>query len=382
VPETSPGSLGMQMDNPFFDNYQPMSVIMPWMKLLSSLFPSHVEMTTIGSTYENRPIPALRIGSPPAAGSERRKTILITAGSHAREWIGVSTANYIAYHLITSYGRDSVVTKLVDDFDWLFIPVLNVDGYVYTWEHDRLWRKNRQNTPLRFCPGVDLDRGWGFQWDGEYAKENPCSESFPGESAFQAFESNVLANWTRNEKDSNSRDFVGYLDLHSYSQQILYPYSFSCGTYPPWLEDLQELGMGLAKAIRLTSGEHYDVDSACEGTSFTSSRRSNSDPETPKKPAEVYARMETGGGSALDWFYHDVGVRYAFQIKLRDMGAYGFLLPKDYIIPTGEEGVSAIRHFGEFMLNAVSNGLKLTSKEEKTVLPVEEPQQDLRRRRR
>ncbi|KAI9773623.1 MAG: putative metallocarboxypeptidase ecm14 [Geoglossum simile] len=328
-------------ENPFFSNYQPMSVIIPWMKLLAALFPTHVRIFSIGQTFEGRDIPAFRLGVRPAEDRQEprqpRKTVLISGGSHAREWISVSTVNYIANSLITSYGKSDLITKLLDKFDWVIIPTLNVDGYVYTWENDRLWRKNRQDTTLRFCHGIDLDRSFGFQWDGS-SRGNPCSESFSGEYAFQAVESRRLAEWAKNEKDNNNIDFVGFLDFHSYSQQILYPYSYSCGNLPPSLENLEELAMGLAKAIRISTGEPYSITSACEGTiTMESGQRL------------VHPRMETGGGSALDWFYQELGVRYAYQIKLRDTGSYGFLLPEENILPTGEEALHAIEYFGKFL---------------------------------
>ena len=65
--------------------------------------------------------------------------------------------SYIAKELILGYGTSKKITTLVDTFEFVIIPVLNVDGYAYTWEHNRMWRKNREPTAIPFCIGVVRD---------------------------------------------------------------------------------------------------------------------------------------------------------------------------------------------------------------------------------
>lgn len=342
--------------NIFFNDYQPLSVIQPWMRLLSSLFTTHVRLINIGSSAQGRDIPALRIGVHPTNDDDpdpsTRKTVLVTAGFHAREWISTSTATYIAYTLITGFGKVPSITRMLEDFDFVIVPSLNPDGYIYTWETDRLWRKNRQQTSIRFCQGMDLDHSFGFQWDGSSTAGNPCSESYAGEKAFEAVEAKALADWARNETENNNVEFIGLLDLHSYSQQILYPYSFSCRETVPGLEDLEELGYGLEKAIRRANGYVYEVLSACEGNAVASGGKK-----------AYLPKMENRGGSGLDWFYHDMHVRWAYQLKLRDHGTYGFLLPKQHIIPTGKEMMEAVMYFGEFLQGTLALSEKTLANE-------------------
>lgn len=48
----------------------------------------------------------------------------------------------------------------------------------------------------------------------------------------------------------------------------------------------------------------------------------------------------------MDWFYHEMGARFSFQIKLQDTGAHAFLLPREQTIPTGDDTFNAMKHLG------------------------------------
>ncbi|KAK5627261.1 hypothetical protein RRF57_002976 [Xylaria bambusicola] len=337
---TTPASqdpLKYDITDVYFHNYQPYPVIVAWMRLVDSMFRGRglVQMINIGKSYEGRDIPALRVGIrlDQVASGRRREIILVTGGVHAREWISTSSVNYVAWSFIQSMDKDPVVKKILERFDFVFVPVLNPDGFDYTWEVDRLWRKSRQRTKMSYCPGLDLDHSFSYQWDSEGRQQEPCSGSYGGEEPLQAVEASQLVNWARNET-KNGFKFVGYLDLHSYSQQVLVPYSFSCQVQPPNIENLQEVAMNLAKHLRLSNGEFYTVASACGGSG----------------PESIGPFVEARGGSAIDYFYHELKTRYSYQIKLRDTGSYGFLLPSDNIIPAGEEMFQAIKYLGDFLL--------------------------------
>lgn len=326
----------------FFRNYQPHNVVMRWMRLLEAMFPSLVRFRVIGQSYEGREIPALIVSGDHGERDTNtpRKTLVVMGGSHAREWISTTTTNYLAWSFITSYGKDRLITKFLQTYDIVFIPELNPDGIEYTWNADRLWRKSRQHTSLQFCRGLDLDHAFGYEWDSWHSghHNDPCSESYGGDEIWESVEVSALRDWAKNEALHNNVDFVGLVDLHSYSQQILFPYAYTCDVEPPNLEKMEELALGLAKSIRLFSGEMYSVKPACQGAVLETSGASDG------------LRIEPSGGSAIDWFYHELGAHYSYQIKLRDTGSYGFLLPAEQIIPTGEEILQSLKYLGDFLL--------------------------------
>ncbi len=71
------------------------------------------------------------------------------------------------FQLVEKYSSgDAEVTALVQKYDWVILPVFNVDGYEYTHTGYRLWRKTRSDRGS-YCKGADPNRNWNYKWGGE-----------------------------------------------------------------------------------------------------------------------------------------------------------------------------------------------------------------------
>ena len=51
--------------------------------------------------------------------------------------------------------------------------------------------------------------------------------------------------------------------------------------------------------------------------------------------------LDAAAGATDDWAKGTMGAEIVFTTELRDTGRYGFLLPPEYIIPSGEEFMAA-----------------------------------------
>jgi len=254
----------------------------------------------IGQSYEGRDMKVLAITK---AGPDA-PSIFLESGIHAREWISPAVATYIVRQLVEDYADHP---DYLDKINWYFLPSANPDGYTYCFTDDRLWRKTRSDTgSAAGCKGVDPNRNWGFHWAENGVSFDKCSEVYCGEEAFSEIEM------------QNIRDFVLTLDpvpvvgwaFHSYSQLWLWPYGYGYDAYPENYKEIEQLAIDASDAL-------YEV----HGTVFD-----------PINSADLYP----AAGASDDW-YKSIGMRFVFTTELRDTGRYGFVLPKDQIIPSGEE---------------------------------------------
>lgn len=52
--------------------------------------------------------------------------------------------------------------------------------------------------------------------------------------------------------------------------------------------------------------------------------------------------LDIAAGGSMDWVKYYYGTRITYTYELRDTGRYGFLLPPEQIIPTGEETLDSL----------------------------------------
>ncbi|XP_065794564.1 carboxypeptidase A4-like [Muntiacus reevesi] len=282
--------------------YHTLEAIHKEMDNIVKYYPRLASTVTIGHSFENRSMYVLKFST----GKGRwRPAIWLNAGIHAREWISPATAIWTARKIACDYGKDSVITSILKKMDIFVLPVANPDGYVYTHTHNRLWRKTRSVNPGSTCIGTDPNRNWNSSFGGVGSVADPCSEVYHGPHPHSEVEVKSVADFIK--KHGNFKCFI---DLHSYSQMVLYPYGYTA-TRAQDADELDMVAKNTAKALATLSGTQYRVGS-------------------------IFSVIYASSGSTIDWAY-DNGIKYAFSFELRDTGDYGFALPASQIIPTAQE---------------------------------------------
>src|SRR5690606_19984839 len=85
------------------------------------------EIVTIGETVEKRKILTFRIHKPGKWDPSQRQ-IWFSALQHAREWISPPVPLYAMQQLLERYANgDARVKKIIDNLQFHFTPIINVD---------------------------------------------------------------------------------------------------------------------------------------------------------------------------------------------------------------------------------------------------------------
>ncbi len=313
----------MQRDAAWFTTYHNLDEINLKLDADLAANPTLTRSLTIGSSLQNRTIRGIAISAPDLPGNPRssRPQIVLNGCQHAREWISPATIMYFSEQLAAQYSTNARVTDILNKVEIMLVPVVNPDGYVWTWTNVRLWRKNRRDNGDGTI-GVDTNRNWGYQWGGEGASPDTNNDTYRGTGPFSEPETQALSNFIL----ANPR-VKAHIDFHSYSQLILSPWAYSA-TLPADAIAFDTLNAKFAAAVRAPFNMTYTA-------------------------GPTYTTIYPASGASGDWAYGAANA-LGYGWELRDTGQNGFILPADQIIPTGIENLAAVLELGDWIANPIN----------------------------
>ncbi|MGH2751956.1 MAG: M14 family zinc carboxypeptidase [Actinomycetota bacterium] len=262
--------------------------------------PKTTALFDLGDSHEGRDILAVRVTKNAQKHPiGRRSAVLYQATTHAREWISTEVDMRLLEWFVEGNENKRMKRKLFKKTELWFIPVLNPDGYQYTFDEERLWRKNLRdnngNGTTEPGDGVDLNRNYPEHWnyDEEGSSSEFASEVYRGPAP--ASEPETAANIDL----FDMVDFEFAISYHSFGQLLLYPQGWQVQT--PSADD--------PVYVALTG---TDEDPAVEGFD-------------PDLGAELY----TTNGEFTDWAHGERDV-LAWTPELSEgCDGCGFVFPDD-----------------------------------------------------
>lgn len=305
----------------FFQEFRDLSELYGFIDDLAAAHPGLISEEIIGQSVQGRDIKAYTISG--AGDADAKPTLIFNSGAHAREWISPMTVLYMMRGLVEGYGGNAEITGLLDGVSFRIAPMMNPDGYLYTWSNERFWRKNRRNNGDGTF-GVDWNRNFATGWGGPGADSFSDGETYRGPSPFSEPETRALRDYTLSVPNP-----AFHIDYHSFSQLVLYPRGYSDTPIPePDLGIHRTLAEAYAGTIASVSGFDY----------------------LPIPGNELYI----ASGIATDWHYEAAGV-FSFTVELRplDGGLGGFAPEPSQILPCAEENFAAVLDLGASVARGV-----------------------------
>jgi hypothetical protein len=190
------------------------------------------KLVTLGRTLNGREILAIKLTDNARIVKDgTRDAVLFSSTQHAREWISTEVNRRLLLHYVDGWNSgDKHIRSLLKDNELWFVLVANPDGYQYTFDHERLWRKNlrdnNEDGQVNIGDGVDPNRNWPnhFKYDNEGSSSIFSSDTYRGPSAVSEAETQALKGLL------DRIDFRFHVNWHSAGQWLLYAEGWQIAT--------------------------------------------------------------------------------------------------------------------------------------------------------
>ncbi|WP_430448668.1 M14 family metallopeptidase [Rhodophyticola sp.] len=138
-----------------FDTYHDYEALTAHLHALADAYPHLCTLTSIARSFQGREVWFLTITNPETGPASEKPGFYIDAQIHAEEHATSATALYACWYLLTKYGQDEEVTRLLDRQVFYIVPRINPDGAEYALNAPyHPWCGNG-----RFLPGEDRIEG-------------------------------------------------------------------------------------------------------------------------------------------------------------------------------------------------------------------------------
>ncbi|XP_067647226.1 carboxypeptidase B isoform X2 [Eurosta solidaginis] len=234
----------------FFSHFPRYSEILNYMSALAARHPKNCRYESLGRTFEGRHIAALSISL--NSRGQARRVAYIQAAAHGREWITPLTVLYLANELLNNLRA---FRRVLEDVEIYLVPLVNSDGYEYSFTTDRFWRKNRHRYAGRTCAGVDINRNFPNNWNYNGASQNLCSEVYSGTGPISESETAAIARYL----EYNRHRVKLSLDVHSFGKFLFYPFGYSRNVAAPTRNLLHSVAQRAANQIAKYRGTQYTI---------------------------------------------------------------------------------------------------------------------------
>jgi hypothetical protein len=111
-----------------FDRYYTYEEVVEALKLLHSTYPQLTKLDLVGKSEEGREIYALTINNPKTGEAPGKPGVYVDGNIHGNEIQAGEVCLYFANLLLTKYGENEKITRVVDKNAYYILPVVNVDG--------------------------------------------------------------------------------------------------------------------------------------------------------------------------------------------------------------------------------------------------------------
>lgn len=118
-----------------FDRYYNYDEVNEALKVLNKAYPELTKLDVVGKSEEGREIYALTINNPKTGSELEKPGVYVDGNIHGNEVQAGEVCLYYANMLLTKYGENEKITKVVDRNAHYIIPVVNVDGRFHFFEN-------------------------------------------------------------------------------------------------------------------------------------------------------------------------------------------------------------------------------------------------------